>query len=1116
MTDAQLLQSFAAQNSEAAFRTLVERHLPLIFGTARRMTGDNALAEDIAQTVFILLARKAKNLGGHTYLAGWLYQTTKFVTARALVAEQRRRRREQEAVTMQTSPSSDPFLLQAGPQLDAALARLGETDRTALLLRYFEQQSLRDVGLALGLSEDAAKKRVTRALEKLRRALSRRGLEVSGVALAAGLSREAAEAATALPLAGKISAVVLAHGAAGTGAAAGSILLTDVLAALRWAKILNTAVTVAVLLAAALVVPPAVRYVQRAVAPAAAQAVLPAGAKMAETKKPANPFAGRAAKAAISSRTLLVTVLDGKTREPIQGAILKPYANGQTVPAWQNPFKTAVNGTARLPVPINLPGGERANYCEVPVDAPGYPERVIRWSCSTGMVLNVVSSEHTVELSRGVSLSGVVVDEAGQPLAGLRVGATGFGLIGGGTEVVEQVDYDTFYLTVEKSPVVTDATGRFTLKNYPSDVRGLGLDFLGPDGDLHKFQTPEGFFIHAEILPKVSLSELKSGAARIVIPRGTTVQGIVVDNDGSPVEGAEVVEATEVGNLNILSRNRTDASGHFCLSNRPPHQVMLGVSAEGSASLSAIVSIRPGMEPISLQLPPALPLRGRVLNEAGFQVRDAKVSFEDFANRGLCLEWADETDVDGRFEWTAAPTNEVALVIMAPGFAYHLARLRASTNEAIITLHSGNLDSVHITGHVTDADSGVPVDHFQMKVSHEMMAGDIPEGAAQKFDGGNGEIDIQLLHKDFPVGMQEAWIMTLEANGYDTAISRAYELAEGDQQLEIKLERGGTVEGVVRVPAGGTAAGAHLAFPTSGPILSSTPGQLQFLDSSTHADADGRFKLKKPALASNLVVFADAGWAVVPVTAWPQKSDITLSSWARIEGTVTIGHQPAANRQIEVEDLKQDFFDPLTVFYRTTTDAEGRFSFDKMPAGNFRITCREGRWDVGTMQTCVSLAAGETKTVELVAEGRTVTTQLQAPSGFGAVNWAHASATLEADVPVPPEPVQNDFVSYEAMAAAQYRYDRDPSVLAALARRRTFAGSIDSDGLALFQQVPPGNYLLEVKLYDPARRPPLPNLDNEPNVVLARVHASVTVPDTNAASDNDTPAGLGNFALEAP
>src|SRR5687768_6171147 len=99
MNDTQLLQSFI-DGSENAFRSLVDRHLPLVLGTARRLTGNSGLAEDVAQTVFILLARKAKTLGSGTILSGWLYRSTCFVARRALCSEHRRQRRETEAAHM--------------------------------------------------------------------------------------------------------------------------------------------------------------------------------------------------------------------------------------------------------------------------------------------------------------------------------------------------------------------------------------------------------------------------------------------------------------------------------------------------------------------------------------------------------------------------------------------------------------------------------------------------------------------------------------------------------------------------------------------------------------------------------------------------------------------------------------------------------------------------------------------------------------------------------------------------------------------------------------------------------------------------------------------------------
>jgi RNA polymerase sigma factor (sigma-70 family) len=1129
MNDAQLWQSFTEHHSEAAFRTLVERHLPLVFGTARRMTGENALAEDIAQTVFILLARKGNSLRPNTILSGWLYRTARFVTSRALTAEQRRRRREQEAVTMQSFSSPEPL----DPELDDALARLGSVDRNAILLRYFEQQSLREVGLTLGLNEEAAKKRVARALEKLRRMLSRRGVEISAVALAAAMTTETAKAASVLPLAGKISAAGLAHGAAGVGVAASSPLLTNVLAALRWAKIQSAALALLALIAAIFVLPAVVRYWQRPAMLSATNTGSSDPAGEQEKKKPADGLAARLGNAVRTPRTLQVTVLDDKTGSPIPNATLSPYVNGVSVPEFQSPFHTGPDGVAKVPLPENVPGEERGDYCEFPVSAPGYATRVMRWASTTGMVLNSVSSEHTVRLSRGVTLSGVVVDDAGQPLSGMRIGALGFNLVGETTTMesdaqghlirtpaVHQEDYSSYEAPLETGHVVTDATGRFKLENFPDDVRPLEIDLLGPDGAMRKFQTPGGISIRAETLPKISLSDLKNGTALLVIPQGVTVNGVVVNNDGAPILGARVVEATEMGNLQILSQNETDAAGHFCLSNRPPHEVILGVSAEGSASVSAIVSIQPGMGPVRLQLPSAQPLRARVVSEDGFPLSSAKISTPDYFNQGQCLNWSDETDANGQFYWTGAPTNEVALAVYAPGYAPRLVRLRASADESEIIMRRGDNERIRITGHVTDADSGAPVDHFQMKVSHRTMVGDIPQGPTQNFDGSNGEINVELSRQDFPLGFATTWIMSVEADNYDAGLSRVFQLEEGDQQLDFKLSRGGTVEGVVHTPAGEPAAGAQLAFKEKGvgPVLSDGPGELSRQMATNASDANGCFKLKKPLLSEFLVILHKTGWAIIPITTGPQRTDVHLSSWAHIEGTVTSGGEIAANREIDLDDYS-DFSDAMTILNHVMSDSEGHFLFDKVPAGTFKLSCRareSGRWDVSILQTTVSVAAGETTTVALGAGGRGVSAQLEAPPGFAAIDWSNALATLSSDVLVPPEPVRNDFVSLEAQEAALSRYHHDPAVVAALGRQRTFAGSVDSNGLVGFQQVPPGNYILEVKLFDPSTRPPPPNLNNDPAVVIAALRATVAVPEAPGTSENDAPVALGDFALSPP
>jgi RNA polymerase sigma factor (sigma-70 family) len=219
MTDSQtLLAEYAESSSESAFRELVTRYIGLVYATALRLVeGDTHLAEDVAQTVFVDLARKARGLSRAVMLGGWLHQRTFNVAAPMMRAARRRQAREREAVQMNAMPD-DPTadLEQIAPMLDEALTKLGQEDRTAIILRFFERRDFRSIGTALGSNEDAARMRVTRALEKLHILLKHRGVTLSAAALGAALSVEAATAAP-VGLAASIAGAALAGSAAGGG-----------------------------------------------------------------------------------------------------------------------------------------------------------------------------------------------------------------------------------------------------------------------------------------------------------------------------------------------------------------------------------------------------------------------------------------------------------------------------------------------------------------------------------------------------------------------------------------------------------------------------------------------------------------------------------------------------------------------------------------------------------------------------------------------------------------------------------------------------------------------------------------------------------------------------------
>lgn len=198
--DAELLRRYAQDRDEAAFGRLVERHIGFVYAAAlRQLGGATHRAQDVTQSVFIDLARRARALSGRAEIAGWLYTSTHYAAAKLKRGEQRRQVREQEAQTMQelTTETTSVDWERLRPVLDEAMLALSERDREALLMRFFQGRTLREVGGRIGLSEDAARMRVARALEALRAWLTRRGVASTSAALAVALESGAMMAAPA-------------------------------------------------------------------------------------------------------------------------------------------------------------------------------------------------------------------------------------------------------------------------------------------------------------------------------------------------------------------------------------------------------------------------------------------------------------------------------------------------------------------------------------------------------------------------------------------------------------------------------------------------------------------------------------------------------------------------------------------------------------------------------------------------------------------------------------------------------------------------------------------------------------------------------------------------------
>jgi RNA polymerase sigma factor (sigma-70 family) len=219
MSDAELLREYSRSRSEDAFRTLIDQYVSMVYSSCWRQLGDRHQAEDATQAVFVLLSQKAGGMR-HSNLAGWLLTTAHYTCAKIRKMELRRHRRE-TAVAMEKSCNSECQNDELLAMLDDGLSRLRLADREAIALRYLQGQSLRQVGQALGISEEAARKRVDRCVEKLRRYFARKGITTAAGALPAILDQQSRAAALSQEAQASITRGILhaCHGGAGAAPA---------------------------------------------------------------------------------------------------------------------------------------------------------------------------------------------------------------------------------------------------------------------------------------------------------------------------------------------------------------------------------------------------------------------------------------------------------------------------------------------------------------------------------------------------------------------------------------------------------------------------------------------------------------------------------------------------------------------------------------------------------------------------------------------------------------------------------------------------------------------------------------------------------------------------------
>jgi RNA polymerase sigma factor (sigma-70 family) len=430
MEDFQLLREYAEHRSERAFTELVHRHMDFVYSTALRLVNESQLAEDVTQMVFIRLGRQASSLRSGTVLTGWLYRTTQFVAQTALRSDWRRRKRESLAMQFsELNRESESVWKEMAPLLEEAMEQLRRADQDAVLLRFFTGKSLREVGDALGISDDTAQKRVNRAIDRMRAYFARRGVVVSAALLGSTLAAHTVQAAPV-----QLASTLATSATSAAGAALGFTTTIKLFKAMVFAKL--EAFSVGVAVAAVLIIGGAVALLQN-----------PAGPVMATNDLSNAVFVLRGRVQTPDGRPLAGAPIHVAT----PGAMVRLYYLTNSVPTNARVLRTWTTSAADGTFAVGLPAVPREGKAVVTVnDDAGY------------------AAATADELSAN---SNVIVQPWGRIEGVLRVGKSlgtnqtvNIGIWGSG-ETYE------WSLVSHSMSVKTDANGRFDFPRVaPGDV----------------------------------------------------------------------------------------------------------------------------------------------------------------------------------------------------------------------------------------------------------------------------------------------------------------------------------------------------------------------------------------------------------------------------------------------------------------------------------------------------------------------------------------------------------------------------------------------------------------------------------------------------------------------
>jgi RNA polymerase sigma factor (sigma-70 family) len=1057
LTEGQLLRRFAT-GDEGAFEALIARHGAMVLGVCRRLLYESSDVEDAFQATFLVLLRKAGTLRDSEPLGPWLHGVAYRVAARirgrsARRPEGERRGARPEAVESACGLERSELRL----LIDEEIGRLPEKYRRPVVLCYLEGWTHEEAARRLRCSTGSLRGRLDRARETLRGRLIRRGVApAAGLAVLAAGGEAVGAAVPASIVAATVATLARSATASAISSSAAMEMADGVFRAMVAAR-LRTAASFA--MAGAIVLASGLAWL----------AVL--GYSLARDGREQAPVAqaGGAAAGEGEGPSVEIRVVDHRDGRPLPGVALTVNADRQAGAR----ATTDGAGRAAVALPDPLP-----KILSVVVRKEGFAP-VTLWFPSPVREAEIPAS-YTLKLFPAEAVGGVVRDEQGRPVAGVRVAPTIWTSSADVRPLRE--DYE------EAPPATTDEMGRWRCEGMPAGIDASRVSIAFTHPEYQRLDWPVG----------QALENLRSGRPA-VLAQGLEVTGRVVDPAGRPVADARIVLGRELYTPDVR-RAETDKDGRFRFDHVAAGDTVVTIQAMGFAPALEKVVVRAGLEPMAVRLAKGRMVRGRVVDAKGEPIRGAAVAADGWRGHRT-LEHQITTDEDGEFRWDDAPPDSFWVDVSHEGYL--------AVNRREVPPDAGDLSFVlikplKVRGTVVDAGTRHAVRDFTVVPGMESEGSFSTywdRSQARPARGGRYEIVFDDMNRE------QGRRIRIEADGYKPSVSRVIRDDEDNPVVNFVLEKGQGVEGVVRGPDGSPMAGAEVVLVTPSQPAFLINGRLQQPNRDhpvIKTDARGRFTFQPREPPYTIVALGDQGFAEQTFREADAKpAELTARPWGRVEGTLRIGNRPGAGETLELGYRKQGDT-PATLPWwsgSVKVDESGRFAFERVMPGEVTVSRRVLLKDSGNSQTwgadhgtLVDVRPGDTARANLGGTGRPVVGKLAAPAGFpGPIDWMFSFNHLR-----PTETAARKLLSVAGLSRGPRRAPGGVTV------------KLEADGSFRIEDVEAGTYELFFRINDPPRDPHQVGFGRD---LLATARREVVVPEMPGGR-SDEPLDLGSIVVE--